>query len=91
MICGGVGDNSPDNKNATRDALRCLQLTSGYSSVTSRNAAERPQDMPGQHRDASGCLKDTLDGFKHLADIHGWGLRIFTSLADVSLSIRIFY
>ena len=29
----------------------------GYSSVTIRSTAERPQDTPGQHRDASGHLK----------------------------------
>ena len=55
------------------------------------SAAERPQDMPRQHRDASGRRKDTPDGFTDLADTHGWGLRIFISLVDVSLSIRIFY
>ena len=47
--------------------------------------------MPGQHRDASGCLKNTLDGYMDLADSHGWGLRIFISPSDVSLLIRIFY
>ena len=60
-------------------------------SVTTRSAAERPQDTPGQHRDASGRLKDTTDGFMDLADTHGWGLWIFISIADVTLSIRIFY
>ena len=59
--------------------------------MTTHSAAERPQDMPGQHRDASRHLKDTLDGFTDLADTHGWGLRIFISLADISLLIRIFY
>ena len=58
--------------------------------MTSRSAVERPQDMPGQHRDASGRLKDTPDGFTDLADTHGWVLRIFISLTDVSLLIRIF-
>ena len=59
--------------------------------MTTRSVVERPQDMPGQHRDASGCLKDNLDGFTDLADTHGWSLLIFISLADASLSIRIFY
>ena len=70
-----------------RDALCCLRMTPRYTSVTTRRAAERPQDMPGQHRDASGRLKDTPDGFTDLADTHGWGLQIFIFLADVSLSV----
>ena len=49
------------------------------------------QEKPGQQRDASRHHKDTPDGFMDLADTHGWGLRIFISLADVSLLIRIFY
>ena len=47
--------------------------------------------MPGQHRDASGRLKDTTDGITDLADTDGWGLRIFIFLTDVSLLIRKFY
>ena len=58
--------------------------------MTTRSAAETPQDTPGQHRDASGHLKDAPDGFTDLANTHGWGLRIFIFLADVSLSIRKF-
>ena len=69
MIYGCVTDNSLDN----RDALHCLLKTSGYSSVTTLSAAERPPDKPGQHRDASGHLKDTPHGFTDLADTHGWG------------------
>ena len=60
-------------------------------SVTTRNAAETPQDIPGQHGDASGRLKDTPDGFTDLADTHRWGLWIFIFLADVSLLITEFY
>ena len=59
--------------------------------MTTRRAVERPQDMPGQQRDASGCRKDTPDRFTDHVDTHGWGLQIFISLADVSLSIGIFY
>ena len=59
--------------------------------MTTRSAEETPQDTPGQHRDASGHLKDTLDGFTDLADTHRLGLQIFIFLADVSLSIRKFY
>ena len=58
--------------------------------MTTHSAGERPQDMPGQHRDASGHLKDTPDGFTDLADTHRWGLRISIFLVDVSLSIRNF-
>ena len=36
--------------------------------MTTRSAAERPQDTPGQHRDASGHLKDTPDGLTDLVD-----------------------
>ena len=66
-------------------------MTSGYTSVTTRSEAETPQDTPGQHRDASGRIKDTPDGYTDLAEISGGGLRIFISLADVSLSVRHFY
>ena len=59
--------------------------------MTTHTAAEAPQGTPGQHRDASGHLKDTPDGYTDLAETHGWGLRIFIFLADVSLSIRAFY
>ena len=59
--------------------------------MTTRSAAETPQDIQGQHRDASGRLKDAPDGYTDLADTHGWGLWIFISLADVSLSVRDFY
>ena len=55
------------------------------------SAAETPQDTPGQHRDATGCLKDTPDGFTDFVETHGWGLRIFILLSDVSLSITEFY
>ena len=59
--------------------------------MATRGAAEAPQDIPGQYRDASGCRKDTPDGYTDLAETHGWGLRIFISLTDVSLLIRDFY
>ena len=59
--------------------------------MNTSSATERPHDMSVQHRDASGRLNDTLDGFTDLVDTHGWGLRIFISLTDVSLSIWIFY
>ena len=71
--------------------FRCLQMTPGYTSITTRSVAETLQDMPGQHRDASGRLKDTQDGFTDLADTHRWGLWIFILLSDVSLSITEFY
>ena len=45
-----------DNFTDDRDAFRSLQMTSGYTSMTTHSAAETPRDMPGQHRDASGCL-----------------------------------
>ena len=64
-------------------------MTSGYSSKTTRSAAETPQDTQGQHRDASGRLKDNPDGYTGLAEIHRWGLRIIFFLTDVSLSIFI--
>ena len=73
-----------------RDAFHCLWMTSGYTSVTTRSTAETPQDTPGQHRDASGRLKNAPDGYTDLADTHKWDLRIFISLADVSLSVRDF-
>ena len=41
-----------------------------------------------QLRDASGCCKDTPDGYTDLAETHGWGLWIFISPAYVSLSIK---
>ena len=72
------------HKNA-RDTFCCLRMTSGYTSVTIRSAMETTQDMPLQHRDASGHLKDAPDGYMDLADTHGWGLQIFIFLADVSL------
>ena len=56
-----------------------LVMTSRYSSVTTCSAAETPEDMQRQHRDASGRLKDTLDGHTDLAETHGWGLRIIFS------------
>ena len=59
--------------------------------MTTRSAAETLQDTPGQHRDASGHLKDTPDGYTDLVDTHGWGLRIVFFLANVSISIRDFY
>ena len=51
--------------------FHCLQMTSGYTAVTTRNAAKTPQDTPGQHRDASGRIKDVPDGY---TEISGWGL-----------------
>ena len=33
------------------------------------SVAEAPQDTPGQYRDASGCHKDTPDGYTDLVDI----------------------
>ena len=68
----------------------CLEMTLGYTSVTIC-AAEASQDMPGQHRDVSGHLKDTPDGYTDLADTHRWDLRIFIFLMDVRLTIREFY
>ena len=59
--------------------------------MTTRSEAETLQDMPGQHRDASGHLKDAPDEYTDLADRHRWGLRMFIFLADVSLSVRNFY
>ena len=59
--------------------------------MATRSAAEAPQDTPVQYRDASGRRKDTPDGYMDLEETHGWGLWIFTSLADVSLLIRDFY
>ena len=94
MIYGCVTDHSTDKKDTTRtfrDAFHCLRMTPKYTSVTTCSAAEIPQDMLGQHKDASGRLKDTPDGFTDLADTRGWGLRIFILLADVSASIRKFY
>ena len=57
----------------------------GYTSVTTYSATETPQDMQGQHKDASGHFKDTPDGYTDLADTCGWGLRIIIFLVDVSL------
>ena len=59
--------------------------------MATRCAAEAPQDTPGQYRDASGRRKDTPDGYTDLAETHGWGSRIFISLAGVRLSIRDIY
>ena len=59
--------------------------------MTARSAAETPQDMPGQHRDASGRLKDAPDGYMDLAETCRWGLQIFISLTDVSLLLWKFY
>ena len=59
--------------------------------MTTRSAAETLQDTPGQHRDASGRLKDAPDGYTDLAETRGWGLWIFISLTDVSLPVRNFY
>ena len=36
--------------------------------MTTHSAAERPQDTPGQQRDASGHRKDTPDRFTDLED-----------------------
>ena len=36
--------------------------------MTTRSAAEAPQDTQGQYRDASGHLKDTLDGYMDLVE-----------------------
>ena len=80
-------DFSPDD----RDDFRCLRITSAYSSETTRSETETPPDTSGQRRDTSRNHKDTSDGYTDLAETHGWGLRIFISLADVSLSIGIFY
>ena len=49
------------------------------------------ESTPGQDRNASGRLKDIPDGYMDLVETHGWGLRIFIFLADVSLSLREFY
>ena len=59
--------------------------------MTTHSVPETPQDMPGQHRDVSGHLKDALDGYTDLAETCGWDLQIFISLADVNLSVRDFY
>ena len=59
--------------------------------MATRCATEAPQDTPEQYRDASGRRKDTLDGYTDLVQTHGWGLRIFISLSDISLTIRDFY
>ena len=59
--------------------------------MTTHTAVETSQDTPGQHRDASGRLKDTPDRFTDLADTHGWGLWMFIFLADISLSITEFF
>ena len=53
--------------------------------------SEAPQDTPGPYRDASGCCKDTLDGYTDLAEMPRMGSWIFISLADVRLSIRDIY
>ena len=71
-----------------RNAFRSLRMTPGHTSVTTRSVAEAPQDTTGQHRDVSGHLKDTRGGYTDLADTHGWGLRNFIFLVDVSLLIR---
>ena len=82
MIYGRVTDNSAENRDATRTlGMHCVATD---TPVTTRSAAKRPQDTQGQHRDASGRLKDTPDGFTDLADTHGWGLRIFIFLVDVN-------
>ena len=65
-----------------------LRITSVYSSEATCSAVETPPDTPGQHRDASGCRKDTPDGYMDLTETQGWGLRIFISLADISLLIK---
>ena len=62
------------------DAFRCLRMTSGYTAVTTRSVAEIPQDTPGQHRDASGCLKDAPDGYMDLAETCGDSRMGFTDL-----------
>ena len=59
--------------------------------MTTRSSAETPRDTPGQPRDESGCLRNTPDGYTDIADTHGWGLRIFIFLVDVSLPIKDFY
>ena len=89
MIYGCVTDHSTDDKDATRTLGMCF-IACGYTSVTTRSVVEASQDMPGQHRDVSGRLKDTPDGYTDIADTHRLGLQIFIFLADVSLSIRVF-
>ena len=59
--------------------------------MTTHSAAETTKDKPGQHRNASGRLKEALNRYTDLVETRGWGLRIFISLADVSLSVRDFY
>ena len=59
--------------------------------MTTSSVMETPQDTPGQHRDASGCLKDAPDGYTDLVETRRLGLLIFISFADVSLSVRDFY
>ena len=53
--------------------------------MTTHSAMEILRDMPGQHKDAPECLKDTPDGYTDLADTGGWGVQIVIFLADVSL------
>ena len=54
-------------------------MTSRYCSETTRNAVETIQDTLGQHRNASGCRKDTSDRYTDLVETHGCGLQIIYS------------
>ena len=74
MIYRRDADNSTDDTDArrnVRDTFCCLRMTSGYTSVTTRSVAETPQDTPGQHRDASGHIKDAPDRYTDLAETRG--------------------
>ena len=68
-------DLSLDDRDPTRTS-GMLEGDLGYSSETTRSAAETHQDTPEQHRGASGCRKDTPDGYADFADTEGWGLQI---------------
>ena len=77
-------DHSTDDKDATR-MLGTRFVDCGLPPVHVHDT-----DMPGQHRDASGRLKDT-SWYTDLVETLGRGLRILIFLADVSLLIREFY
>ena len=81
MIYRRATENSTDDKDATRNVFCHLRITRGYTSVTTRSAAETRQGYTGMPQD----VKDTPDGFTDLADNRRWGLRIKLFVADVSL------